>query len=481
MSTITTLNDAISANSFRTQANTNFANLNSTKKEDSITTNKLLGRSTAGTWVIEEIVLGTGLSYTGNTLNVTAGAGDMILASAQTNSALKTFLNGTFGIRNIANTITSLFSSAATVARTHTLQDRSGTLADDTDLALKANLASPTFTGTVVTSWVFQTTDGNWFSIVTNWWITLNTPANAAIYDAIWGNEYLRFAKATTAVNELTITNAATWTWPILSATGWDANIDINIVAKWTGRIRANATSFTTTGNIELGHDTDTTLARNAAWVISVEWEVMNGYTTTATAVGITTLTIASNKTQYFTGVTTQTVRLPTTSVIVGQPYIITNLSTGLVTVQSSGINTIVTLGLNQTVVCTAIVATPTTAGNWTYVKSNLSGNANGKRILIVTQSATPATNTDNGDIVQITGLTLAITSMSSGLTGTPVAGDMIMFQITDNATARAITWWASFASTTVTLPTTTVISTMLRVWFQRNNANTIWDCIAVA
>lgn len=167
----------------------------------------------------------------------------------------------------------------------------------------------------------------------------------------------------------------------------------------------------------------------------------MNGYTTTATAVGITTLTIASNKTQYFTGVTTQTVRLPTTSVIVGQPYIITNLSTGLVTVQSSGINTIVTLGLNQTVVCTAIVATPTTAGNWTYVKSHLSGNANGKRILIVTQSATPATNTDNGDIFQITGLAQAITSMSSGLTGTPVAGDMIMFQITDNATARAITW----------------------------------------
>lgn len=43
----------------------------------------------------------------------------------------------------------------------------------------------------------------------------------------------------------------------------------------------------------------------------------MNGYMTTATAVGITTLTIASNKTQYFTGVTAQTVRLPTTSVIV--------------------------------------------------------------------------------------------------------------------------------------------------------------------
>jgi len=72
----------------------------------------------------------------------------MVLASAQENSGLKTFLNGTFGLRNIANTITSFFSSAATVARTYTLQDRNGTLADNTDLALKANLASPTFTGT---------------------------------------------------------------------------------------------------------------------------------------------------------------------------------------------------------------------------------------------------------------------------------------------------------------------------------------------
>ena len=74
----------------------------------------------------------------------------MVLASAQTNTGVKTFLNGTLGLRNIANTITSLFSSAATVARTYTLQDRDGTLADNTDLALKANSASPTFTGTVV-------------------------------------------------------------------------------------------------------------------------------------------------------------------------------------------------------------------------------------------------------------------------------------------------------------------------------------------
>jgi len=63
-----------------------------------------------------------------------AGAGDMILASSQTNSALKTFLNGTLGLRNIANTFTSLFSNAATVARTYTLKDADGTIAFTSDI-----------------------------------------------------------------------------------------------------------------------------------------------------------------------------------------------------------------------------------------------------------------------------------------------------------------------------------------------------------
>ncbi len=227
--------------------------------------------------------------------------------------------------------------------------------------------------------------------------------------------------------------------------------------------------------------NTDTTLARVAAGIMSVEGETINGYATTATAGATTTLTITSARTQYFTGSSTQTVKLPTTSVIVGQTYIITNTSTGLVTVQSSGANTIITLGLNQTATFTALVATPTTAANWIANNTNLSGNTNGKRLLTVTQAATPAMNTDNGDIMQITGLAQAITSMTTSLTGTPNSGDIIEIQITDNGTARAITWGASFQSTTVTLPSTTVISTMLKVLFQWNATASKWDCIAVA
>ena len=78
-----------------------------------------------------------------------AGSGDMILASAQTNSGLKTFLDATLGLRNVAATFTSFFTNTNTAARTYTLQNRNGILADDTDLALKAPLASPVFTGNV--------------------------------------------------------------------------------------------------------------------------------------------------------------------------------------------------------------------------------------------------------------------------------------------------------------------------------------------
>jgi len=103
------------------------------------------------------------------------------------------------------------------------------------------------------------------------------------------------------------------------------------------------------------------------------------------------------------------------------------------------------------------------------------------RRVVTTTQSATPAINTDNTDVSSITGLAQAITSMSSSLTGTPFAGDILIIEITDNGTARAITWGASFTASTVALPTTTVISTLLTVGFRRTNANSAWVCVAVA
>lgn len=49
------------------------------------------------------------------------------------------------------------------------------------------------------------------------------------------GNEYIKFSKTTSAVNELTATNAATGSNPTLSATGSDTNISLQLSPAGTG------------------------------------------------------------------------------------------------------------------------------------------------------------------------------------------------------------------------------------------------------
>jgi hypothetical protein len=87
--------------------------------------------------------------------------------------------------------------------------------------------------------------------------------------------------------------------------------------------------------------------------------------TSTATAGGTTTLTIASDMVQNFTGTATQTCVLPTTGVTAGTRYIILNNSTGAVTVESSNGSTIIVMAGNTDATFTAVVNTPTTAANW--------------------------------------------------------------------------------------------------------------------
>jgi hypothetical protein len=98
-----------------------------------------------------------------------------------------------------------------------------------------------------------------------------------------------------------------------------------------------------------------------------------------------------------------------------------------------------------------------------------------------VASSATPTINTDNVDYYSITALATAITSMTTNLSGTPVDGQTLWISITDNGTARAITWDASFEASTIALPTTTVISTRLDVAFIWNTVTSKWRCVGVA
>lgn len=108
------------------------------------------------------------------------------------------------------------------------------------------------------------------------------------------------------------------------------------------------------------------------------------------------------------------------------------------------------------------------------------------KRSVTVTVAATPTINTDNGDIFRIgvTGdlLDLAITSMTTNLSGAPTHGQMIAIEFLDDGTGRAITWGASFRSTDIgTLPTTTTASKLLRVLLMYDSADSIWECVGVS
>jgi hypothetical protein len=68
---------------------------------------------------------------------------------------------------------------------------------------------------------------------------TLTTPVIAQINDAN-GNEELKFTATASAVNEITITNAATGSRPDIAVTGGDTNIGLSITTKGTGLILFN-------------------------------------------------------------------------------------------------------------------------------------------------------------------------------------------------------------------------------------------------
>jgi hypothetical protein len=101
-------------------------------------------------------------------------------------------------------------------------------------------------------------------------------------------------------------------------------------------------------------------------------------------------------------------------------------------------------------------------------------------RVNTVASSATPAINTDTTDLFTITALAANITSMTSGLTGTPTDGQKLMIRI-KGAAAQTITWGASFISSGVaTLLASTVAGKTHTVGLVWDSAVSDWVCVAV-
>lgn len=120
---------------------------------------------------------------------------------------------------------------------------------------------------------------------------------------------------------------------------------------------------------------------------------LMEGYSTAATSGGNTTLTIASNFLQFFTGSSAQTLIMPVTSTLVlGMQWLIVNNSSGAVTVNSSGSNAIVIVPGGCQALLTCILVTGTSAASWNAQLQGISV-ATGKKLTVSNSLTLQATD----------------------------------------------------------------------------------------
>jgi hypothetical protein len=93
------------------------------------------------------------------------------------------------------------------------------------------------------------------------------------------GNEQIKFATTASAVNEISVTNAATTNPPAISATGGDTNIDLNLTPKGIGRITLGA------GKIQQTAEKVTSSATAATGTLNYDviTQAVLNYTTDAT------------------------------------------------------------------------------------------------------------------------------------------------------------------------------------------------------
>jgi hypothetical protein len=123
-----------------------------------------------------------------------------------------------------------------------------------------------------------------------------------------------------------------------------------------TATVLANAATSANTASAIMRRDASSNVLIN---------EIIEGLTSTATAAGTTTLTVASTPYQRFTGTTTQICKLPdATTLTVGHYYTVLNRSTDAVTLNDNGNNTLTTL--SGSTECRAVLTNNSTnTGTW--------------------------------------------------------------------------------------------------------------------
>ena len=169
---------------------------------------------------------------------------------------------------------------------------------------------------------------------------------------------------ALTRVNDtnVTVTLGGTPSTALLQAVsltlGWTGTLAVGRGGTGVGSVTTSpsATAFA-------GWDANSNLSAN---------NFLTGFTSTASAAGTTTLTVASTQYQMITGSTTQNIQLPdATTLVNGTSYIINNRSTGALTIQNHTPATLLVLSANQVVKYT-LIDNGAAAGTWVLGEATL-------------------------------------------------------------------------------------------------------------
>ena len=194
--------------------------------------------------------------------------GDMTLASVQTNSWTKTFLDATILFRNIANTFSSWFTNTNTAARTYTLKDSNGTIAFTSDIT---GTNSGTNTWDITLAWTPNYITIAWQVITralidlanhVTWLLPFANIANVATWTVMYRKTAATWAMEAQTLATLKTDLGLTWT------NSGDQTITLTWWVTWNGT-GSFATTVVTNANLT-GTVTSVGNATSiAAWAIS--------------------------------------------------------------------------------------------------------------------------------------------------------------------------------------------------------------------
>ena len=158
----------------------------------------------------------------------------------------------------------------------------------------------------------------------------------------------------------------------------------------------ANSTTFNKKFRIDVNGNT-------------IQNNIINRRETQVTSGTTTTLTLVNARTQEFTGTLNQTLVLPVVSTLtINTVYEIVNLSSGIITINSSGGNTIKTLAAGYTIEIKCIAITGTTETSWRY---GIRNNGGGKSLVSQLESEIPT-----GTAPLIVASTTKVTNLNADL-----------------------------------------------------------------